>query len=131
MRHRLGGWPVGNRGRGATPQTHTSIHPKYHLYTHTKAPTVCNTEAIINTCNNIFTARFRSQPLHSCAHTGTHVNTRARFLHARHSPRTQKGVYLYVFSEFCARKQVETEQEKSGGLQKARKHLPHLAPSHR
>lgn len=95
---RAGGWAGGKERREAAPphhQTHTSLHHKYHLYTHTKAPTVCNTEAIINTCNNIFPARNSPLQIRTaaqlCAHGHTHVNTRARSLtHASLTTHTKR-----------------------------------------
>lgn len=130
-----GGLAGGKRvGGGEQPQAHAFLHHKYHLDTHTKAPTVCNTEAIINTCNNIFTARNSPLQIRTaaqlCAHTHTRKHT-CTLSDTRVTYHAHKKVFIYTCSEFCVRKQVETEQVKSRGLQNARKRRPHLATLHR
>lgn len=75
---RAGGWSMGNRKTGvAPPSPPPPPSPLPSLLVLTLTLRLCNTEAIINTCNNIFTASnslLQITARHSCgAHTGIHL----------------------------------------------------------
>lgn len=103
----VGCWPVGNRQRA--PPTHsTSLHTRKHSITaaaraaHTTLP-LFHTEAIINTCNNIFPAAnslLQIRTSHSCGGRlcthGPPLHMQTCTCHTVHTVHGQKSGLLKV-----------------------------------